>query len=118
MSAETALRALLVADAPVAALVSTRIAADRIEQGAARPFICYTRTASAPVVALDGTHLKTLVSLDVQCWADSRASADAVADAVTTAVRGVISQSVVGRSSAYDADLDVEGAIVSVSWWE
>jgi Protein of unknown function (DUF3168) len=118
MSAETALRALLVADAPTAALVSTRVTADRIEQGAARPFVVFTRTASEPIQLLDGTVLKTRASLEVQCWADTRVSAEAVADAVTTAVRGVTSQAVSNRSGAYDADLDLECSILNVEWWE
>lgn len=118
MSAETALRAALLADAAVAALVSTRIAADRIEQGAVRPFVVFTRTASTPYGSIDGTVHKTQVTLDVQCWADTRISADAVADAVTAAVRGVVTQAVTGRASGYDGELDLEASILTVEWWE
>lgn len=118
MSAESALRTTLLADVAVTALVSTRITADRIAEGAVRPFVVFARTGSNPVVALDGTHLRTQVSLEVQCWADTRLEADAVADAVTAAVRGEISQQVVDRSAAFDADLDLAASIVSVQWWE
>jgi hypothetical protein len=117
MSAETALRALLVADGSVAALVGTRVSADRIEQGAALPFVVFARSASSPVTTLAGVVLITMSSLDVQCWADTRAGADALADAVTAAVRGVIGQSVPGRSGVYDADLDLHGTVLNVNWW-
>ena len=118
MSAETDLRALLVATAGVTTLVGTRIAADRIEQGAARPFVVFTRAGSEPLQCLDGSVLKTLVTLDVQCWADTRASAEAVADAVTAAVRGVLTQTVIARAASYEPDLDLEAAVLTVQWWE
>ena len=118
MSAETDLRALLVGNAGVAGLVGTRVAADRIEQTAGRPFVVFSRTGSEPQLCLDGAVLKTRVTLDVQAWADTRASASAVADAVIAAVRGATSQTVVDMSSAYDADLDLEAALLTVQWWE
>jgi hypothetical protein len=118
MSAETELRAALIAATPVTALTGTRIASDRIDQGAARPFVVFTRTASEPFGSIDGVVLKTLVSLDVQAWADTRASADAVADAVTAAIRATPSQTVSGRSSGYDSELDLEATLLTVQWWE
>lgn len=118
MSAETALRALLVADSAVAALVSGRIAADRIDQDKARPFIVYSRTASLPFTTIEGTVLATQVSIDVECWADTRLGADSVADAVTAAVRGVPTQTVQGRSSGYEPNLDLELVVLNVEWWE
>lgn len=118
MSAETSLRALLVGNAGVTALVGQRVAADRIEQSAARPFVVFTRTSSEPQLCLDGVVLKTRATIEVQAWADTRASASAVADAVIAAVRGATSQTVVDFSSSYDADLDLEAAILTVQWWE
>lgn len=118
MSAETALRALLVADSAVAALVGNRIAADRIDQDKARPFVVYSRTASQPLASIDGSVLATLVSIDVECWADTRLTADQLADAVTAAVRGVPTQTVQGRSSGYEQNLDLELVVLNVEWWE
>lgn len=117
MSAESDLRALLVATSAVTALVGQRIAADRIEQGAARPFVVFTRTGSAPLTGIDGTVYKTLVSLDVQCWADTRLNAEAVADAASAAIRSA-NQGVSGRSAGYDPELDLEAALLTVEWWE
>ena len=118
MSAETALHAVLVADAAVAALVGVRVRAERAEQTDARPFVVFTRTGTEPYVDLSGAVLAAQVSLDVQCWADTRTVADALADAVAAAVRAVPTQSVLGRSGGYDPDLDAEVAILNVLWWE
>lgn len=117
MSTETDLRALLLAAAPVTALVGQRIAADRIEQGAARPFIVFTRTATERTRTLDGVVRAVQVTLELQCWADTRASAEAVAEAAQTAIEAAY-QTVANRSAGYDADLDLEAALLTVSWWE
>lgn len=118
MSAETSLQALLLADAGVVALVGNRVAADRIAEGAARPFIVYSRVASEPLGDISGMVYRTLVTLDVMCWGDTRLQADAVADAVTAAVRGVLTQSVTGRESTHHPELDLEGCTLTVAWWE
>lgn len=119
MSAETALRALLTATPAVTALVpAPRIAIDRVEQGTAYPLIVLARSASLPQNCLDGTVLATQVSLEVQCWAENFASASAVADAVTAAVRAVLPHQVSARVGGYDADLDRTVASLTVDWWE
>lgn len=118
MSAETDFRAALIADGAVSALVGTRIATDRIEQGAARPFVVFSRAATLPITDVAGTLLISQVTLDVQCWADTRLQADAVADAVSDAVRSITTQQVTERSSVYDADLDMEGVQLTVEWWD
>jgi hypothetical protein len=118
MSEGAAFRALIAANAPVVALVGTRIAQDRIDQGKVRPFIVYGISSIEPQRMLDGTVIKTRVTIDVQCWGDTRLSADAVADAVTTAVRAVVPQSVSGRSTVYDGELDLEATVLVVEWWE
>lgn len=118
MSAETSLQALLLADAGVVALVGNRVAADRIAEGSTRPFVVYSRTASEPVGDISGIVYRTLVTLEVMCWGNTRLQADAVADAVTAAVRGVLTQSVVGRESVHDPEIDLEGCTLIVAWWE
>lgn len=117
MSAETDLRALLISTAGVTALVGQRIAADRIEQGAARPFIVFTRTGTERERTLDGGVAATRVALLVQCWADTRVQAEQVADAVETALASVF-QNTGDRSGTYEPDLDLEGALIPVEWWE
>lgn len=117
MSIESDLRALLLADAAVAALVGTRIAADRIEQGAARPFIVFTRTATERTKGLNGVVHGVQATLDVQCWADTRAQSEAVAEAAQSAIEQAL-QTIANRSAGYDAELDLEAALLSVVWWE
>ena len=117
MSAETELRALLVADSATLALVSTRIAADRIEQTAARPFVVYTRTATEVQQSLFGEVLATKVVFDVQIWADTRVAAEAVADAVQAALVAD-HRAIVSRAGGYDADLDLEATVITVDWWD
>ena len=117
MSAESDLRALLIAAPAVTTLVGQRISADRIEQGTARPFVMFTRTATTPYVTIDGQVLASQAQLDIQCWADSRAQADAVGAAVTAAIRATTTQTVTGQSAAYDGELDLESTLLTVEWW-
>jgi hypothetical protein len=117
MTAETDLRALLIASSAVTTLVGQRIAVDRIEQGAARPFIVFTRNGTERTKGLDGTVHGVLVTFGVQCWADTRAAAESVAEAVQTALESAY-HNVGDRSSAYDSDLDLEASTFTVGWWE
>lgn len=117
MSAETDLRTLLLGTPTITSLVGSRVTADRIEQGALRPFIVFTRTGTERIQALDGTVHAVKVVLELQCWADTRAAADAVAYAVTNALESVY-QVVLSQDSAYDAELDLEAATLSVDWWQ
>lgn len=117
MSAETDLRALLIAAPAVVALVSQRIAADRMEQGSARPFIVFNRTGTQRSKGLDGTVHGVLVTLELQCWAESRAMAEAVAEAAQSAIEQAF-HTVENRSAGFDSDLDLECALLTVQWFE
>ena len=119
MSLETDLRALLVAAGSVTALVGTRISADRIEQGAARPFIVFARTETPaePARALNGTvHGGERAVFELQVWADTRLAADAAAAAVTTVLEAA-NQLVTNRTATSDGDLDLEATVLTVDWW-
>lgn len=118
MSAEADLQTLLSGAAGVTAIASTRIAQDRAEQGWARPFVIYTRADTDIQKGLDGTILSTKLTMEVQCWADTRIVADSLADACTTAIDAGDYGDVVGRSPAYDSDLDLEATLLTVEWWE
>lgn len=117
MSAETDLRALLAADGAIAALVGQAISADRMEQGTARPFIVFSRITTVREKTLSGLVVGVLVTLTVQCWADTRVTAEAVADAVQTAIEAVF-HTVSNREGVSDPDLDLEAALLTVEWWE
>lgn len=116
MSAITDLRALLAADTAVAALVGTRISADRAEQGTALPMIVFSGQCE-PLLTLAGPTGVGLWTFEIQCWATTRASAEAVADAVAAACDGA-HQYVQSRAPGFDQDTDLECAIVTVQWWD
>lgn len=117
MSAEIELRALLIAAPAVTTLVSQRIAVDRIEQGSARPFVVFTRTGTERTKGLDGTVHAVLITFSLQCWADTSAAAEAVADAVEGVLEAAF-HTVADRNTAYDPELDLEAATFVVQWWE
>jgi hypothetical protein len=115
MSAATSLQALLLSTSGVTALCGTRIASDRMEQGAARPFIVYTGS-DEPQRSLDGSVHGTRTTFEIQCWADTRASADALAAAVK-AVLDANHQYTTGPAGGYDGELDLEAAVLTCDWW-
>jgi len=117
MSAESELRALLVATAGVTALVGTRVRAERAEQSDARPFVVFSRTGTDIEQSLFDEVLGTKAVFEVACWADNRASAEAVADAVQTALVAD-HRAINSRAGGYDGDLDLEVAVLSVDWWD
>lgn len=122
MSAETSLQALLVADAGIRTVLGDvdydeRFAADRIEQDTGRPFGVYTRAATENFEGLGGDILAAKVTFELQLWADTRLDADELADACQTAIRAA-GHAVTGRSSGYDAELDLEATVLTLEWWE
>lgn len=117
MSAEDDLQTRLAADAGVTALADTRIAQDRAEQDWSRPFVIYTRSGTERFATLDGSTPDEKVTFAVECWGDTRAEADDLADAVTTAIDDGDNGTVIGRSTEYDGDLDLEATLLIVEWW-
>lgn len=122
MNAETEFRAACVdtgtaSGAALYALVNTKVAADRIEQGTARPFVVFTRVDTERFYGLEGTLHGSKAVLEVQCWADTRDGAEAVADAVE-AVCAAQEQFVIRRTAGYDGDMDLEATLLTVEWWE
>jgi hypothetical protein len=115
MTVETDFRALLAADASVAALVGTRIAQNGAPQGADLPLVVFTSSTTHDL-GLDNTILATGVTLQVQCWALTAAAADAVADAVQTAVFGA-GYVVTDRASGFDPELELDATMLTVDWW-
>ena len=115
MSAATSLQTLLAGTSAVTALCGTRISSDRAEQGTARPFIVYTGT-DEPQRALDGSVHGTRTTFEIQCWADTRASAEALAAAVKT-VLDANHQYCTGPAGGYDGELDLEAALLTCDWW-
>lgn len=119
MSAETELRALLAANAGVAALVGQAIAHNAVPQNAAAPYVAFTAQHDR-VHNLVGELLADEVTFAIQCWGKTAAQAEQVADAVISALgsapstRGVV---ITSRASAYDDETGLDATVLTVSWW-
>lgn len=117
MSASTDLRDLLVAASAVTALVGQRVRFERAEQGDALPYVVLTLSDVERDIALDGSVGGAKSIFQIACWSNKRVQADAIASAVVAAC--LADQRVVtGPASEYVPELDVEGAIVTVDWWD
>lgn len=115
MSAETDFRGLLAAYAPLTALVGTRIAQNAVPQGAALPYIAYV-AQHQPEYGLDNTLHASAVTITCECWADTAAAADAVADHVQAAVEAD-DRVITARASSFDPDVGLDATVLSVEWW-
>jgi len=113
MSAESTLYAWLAADAGVAALVAGRIYPDVIPPDVALPAIAYARLSTEPVTTVHGAMPAQFVNLQVQCWAATRTSAEAVADAVQAALL-VNGEVPAGRGQLFDEESGNFGGAVDV----
>lgn len=117
MSAESELRAVLIADAALTALVpAARISIDTVMQGAARPYIAFSKQATQVLGGLNGSVHARRVSLDIQVVGSSRSNAIAVREQVeaTLAAAGVPFED---NPAAYDPELDIEVEVLSLDWW-
>lgn len=119
MSVETDFRAVLASHAPLTALVGQRIAANAVPKGSAFPLVVFASN-HAPTLGLDGTVLGNQVGLQVQCWGETAAQADQVADAVVSALLTApldAGATVIDRSTAFDPDISKDGTTLAVEWW-
>lgn len=87
-SAEATLYTILSTAAGVTALVSTRIYPDLVPEEKAAPYIGYERVSTEPLGTLEGTVLSERIGIMIACWADTRITAEQLADAVRTAMLG------------------------------
>lgn len=117
MSAETDFRAVLTGYAPLMALLAGEeaIAQNMAAQGVALPVVVFT-SQHAPEFGLDNTLLADQVTFTVECWADTAAAADAVADQVAAAL---LAEAVVctSRASTADAENGLDGTVLTAEWW-
>lgn len=121
MSAEATLRAELLAYAPLVALIGNRIAVDKVAQNTVRPFVVFTRPETETFTTLDGIEHARRIVFELQCWGDTRSSAEAVADTVEAALRASTREPngipIEDRAAAYDPDLDMEAVNLTIDWW-
>jgi hypothetical protein len=118
MSAESELRAALIASASlVAAVPAVRICVDAVPQDMPRPYIAFAKQSRVDDVGLDNTALAVTSTIDVQCIGTDRANAIAVADLVRTALAAAGMPSDRG-GGAYDPENDLEVEVVTVDWFD
>jgi hypothetical protein len=117
MTAETDLYRILDADTTLAGLVDTRIYQDVIPQADELPAVVFSRTGTEPVQTIHGPAVGAFAALQVQIWARTRASAEAVAAAVVAALNAS-GESYVARGALYDEETKSHGIAVDVSIFE
>ena len=87
MSAETSLRAVLLANAPVAALIGTRVYPMNLPQAPTLPAIAYQRISAVPDHLLEAESWRVPCRVSLGLWASTYDGARALAAAVATALR-------------------------------
>lgn len=115
MSAMTEFKTLLLSSTPLAALVAGRIKQDKVDQGAGRPFVVFTIPEDVVERSLDGSPMGRRTVFALQCWADTRQAATAVADEVE-AVLAADHRPITSRTTEYEGDLDLEAVFLMVEW--
>ena len=119
MSIETDFRALLAGHAGLAALVGARVALNAVPAGSDLPVVVFGATHDR-TLGLDNALLADRATLLVQCWDDTAAGADAVADAVILAVATAPAAAgavVLDRASSFDPELGLHATELTVEWW-
>lgn len=121
MSVETEFRAALLAHAPLVLLVAGGVVQDALPEGDLYPIVVFS-------VRHDRTHgignevLVDQCAITVQCWAETGAQSEQVADAVEAALGAVpaalaAGAVALGRSTTYDDNTGLDGTVLEVEWW-
>lgn len=100
MSMESDLQAYLLADAGVAAAVGARVFRQVADQDAAFPYATIASLSVEPQRSLQGPNGEAIARLQITCWGDTLAVAEAARDAVRTCVRTLERQIVTTRMPA------------------
>jgi hypothetical protein len=119
MSAETDFRALLAGHAGTAALVGRAIAHNAISSGTPAPYVVFTCQHDLEI-GLSGVLLADQCTFTLQCWGNTAAQAETVADACEAAI-ATASQAraaaVTARASGYDEETGLDATVLTVEWW-
>lgn len=119
MSTEIEFRALLADDPALSALVGNRIALNATPELSQFPVVVFTSMHDR-WGTLGDANAEDQVTLLVQCWDETAAGADAVADAVEAAISTAPAgrcAAVTNRASTFDADMGLDGVSLTVEWW-
>lgn len=116
MSAESDIRDVLVAYAPLSFIVSAgSISIDAVDADAPRPYIAFSKSGTQRDLGLDNGVLAETRTVDIQCIGINRAQSIQIADLVFDALQVAGNPSDRG-GAAYDGDNDIELEVVTVDW--
>lgn len=102
------LRAALIEDAGVSAIVGTRVYPQVAPQGAASPYLVYSQVSGAREWDLDCVAGLGNPVFQVTAWADTYAAAQALADAVRAAVSAASAAGDLGGETIQGATIENE----------
>ena len=117
MNGEQQLYRILSADTTLAGLVDTRIYQDLIPQPDALPAVVFSRSGTEPVTTIHGPVIAAFAQLQVQVWAKTRASAEAVSAAIVDALNAE-GEPYVARGALYDEETKCHGIAIDVTLFE
>jgi hypothetical protein len=121
-TAEDDFRAALLSESSLLALVADArsVAQNMVEEETPLPYVVFSAVHS-PVRGLDGAQMADQVTITAECWADSAAEADALADAVDTALRNfsppLAGATIVSRASGFDEETRLHETVLLLDWW-
>lgn len=114
MSAESNLYAVLGGHAPLTALVAGRIYPDAMPEDTAYPAVVYGRQSTEPVVTISGDKHGEFAVMQISAWAKTRTAADAVGDAVESALL-TAREVPTGRQGGFDAETGLFATLIDVT---
>lgn len=122
MSTESDAYSALSAAVGVTALVSTRVFPDIVPQEYALPSVAMTRTGTVPIQTIHSmTPVASVVTIEMWCMAETKTSAEAVANAVHTALAAVNFRMVDRRPEIVvesDGEPSVWATVLTFEYWE
>jgi hypothetical protein len=113
MIPEKKLQSALLAAAPVAALVGTRVRMDLAEETDAMPYVVCMRDDTGPMHTLSDVIDNPDVVFELHCWADTRLAAETLAGEVKAAVQ-VAGWSVTEHQGAFSREVGAHATILKV----
>jgi len=117
MSADADFRALLTGHAALTALVpAARIAQNAVGQGQSFPLVVFVGQQSRELL-LNNSAAGTDCTWQVQCYAETSAEAEEVADAVMGAVATNDAYVVTDKAGGFDEELGIDAVSVTVQRW-
>jgi hypothetical protein len=109
VSAAYDLRTYLLADTAVAAAIGARMYADALPQAATLPAVVYQVISRTHVQHLKGITTAGTVRVQLDCYADTRLTADAVAEAIVGRLRTLAATPAAIGAGSYVGDLEIQG---------